>query len=108
MAAELKHRRSGTFIDEYVDKYTVMAISWNGTERLHVTLGRDSLEVVSELIVPDSDNSSKAVLSGGTTLAYRNDVAALTLPVDVAEELAVSLLKVVQQSRERASKEHSS
>lgn len=105
MSDELKHRRSATFIDEFIDKYTVMAISWNGEERLHVTLGRDSLEVMSERIVRDKDDVTKAVLASGRTTAYRNDVAALTIPVDVAEDLAIALLKVVKQSKDRASRD---
>ncbi|MCK9691338.1 hypothetical protein [Pseudomonas syringae] len=108
MSSELKHRRSATFIDEFVDKYTVRAISWNGEERLHVTLGRDSLEIVNEQIVPDENNFLKAVLAGGTTVAYRNDVAGLTIPVDVAEDLAIALLKVVKHSRDRAGRDTSS
>ncbi|MCF5551917.1 hypothetical protein GIV71_15655 [Pseudomonas syringae] len=105
MSSELKHRRSTTFIDEFIDKYTVMAISWNGEERLHVTLGRDSLEVVNEQIVPDENDLLRAVLAGGTTVAYRHDVAGLTIPVDVAEDLAIALLKVVKHSRDRAGRD---
>ncbi|WIN08174.1 MULTISPECIES: hypothetical protein [Pseudomonas] len=105
MSSEFKHRRSIAFVDEFVDKYTVMAISWNGEERLHVTLGRDSLEVVSEQIVPDENDARKAVLTGGSTVAYRHDVAGLTIPIDVAEDLAIALLKVVKHSKDRASRD---
>ncbi|MBD1590318.1 hypothetical protein [Pseudomonas typographi] len=98
----LAHRRSSVFIDEFVDKFTVMVISWNGDERLHVTLGRDSLEIQSEKIVPDPANPAKATLASAEMEPYRNDVAGLTMSIDTAEELAVALLKVVKQSRDRS------
>lgn len=105
MSEELRHRRSSVFIDEYVDKYTIRAISWNGDERLHLTVGRDSLEVVSEHIVPDPSNPEKAVLKSGSTTAYRNDVASLAIPMDVAEDLAVAILNVVEQAKKRAARD---
>ncbi|WP_124339863.1 hypothetical protein [Pseudomonas chlororaphis] len=98
---ELQHRRSSVFIDEFVDRYSAMAISWNGGERLHVTFGRDSLEVISEPIVPDPENPEKATLGSGRSTPYRNDVAALTMPLDVAEKLAVTLLRMVESARSR-------
>ncbi len=98
---ELQHRRSSIFIDEFVDRYSPMAISWNGEERIHVTFGRDSLEILSEPIVADPDNPEKAIMGSGKSYPYRNDVAALTMPIDVAERLAVSLLKMVGHSRDR-------
>lgn len=101
MSSELKHRRSAIFIDEFVDKFTALAISWNGEEKLHLTLGRDSLEVVSEQLMPLPEDPTKATLSSSNTAAYRNDVAGLTLPIEVAEDLAVTILKIVKQSRER-------
>lgn len=102
---ELQHRRSTIFIDEFVDRYSVMAISWNGDERLHLTLGRDSLEVISEPIVPDPENPLKAILGSGKSIPYRNDVAALTIPLDVAEKLAVTLLRMVKSARDREQSE---
>jgi hypothetical protein len=98
---ELQHRRSSIFIDEFVDRYSAMAISWNGDERLHVTFGRDSLEVVYEPIIPDPENPDKATLGPGRSTPYRNDVAALTMPLDVAEKLAITLLKMVESARSR-------
>lgn len=98
---ELQHRRSSVFIDEFVDRYSAMSISWNGDERLHVTFGRDSLEVISEPIIPDPENTKKAILGSGRSAPYRNDVAALTMPLDVAEKLAVTLLKMVENARNR-------
>lgn len=104
---ELEHRRSSIFIDEFVDRYSAMAISWNGEERLHVTLGRDSLEVLSEPIVPDPDDSDKAVLGTGKSVPYRNDVASLTIPLDVAESLALTLLRMVGHAQDRARRDPS-
>lgn len=101
---ELQHRRSAVFIDEFVDRYSAMAISWNGDERLHVTFGRDSLEVLSEPIVPDPENSEKAILGSGKSTPYRNDVAALTIPLDVAESLALTLLRMIDHAKERAAR----
>lgn len=100
---ELIHRRSSVFIDEFVDRYSVMAISWNGDERLHITFGRDSLEVISESIVPDPENPAKAILGSGKSMPYRNDVAALTMPIDVAEKLGIALLRMAAGARERES-----
>ncbi|MFL1495085.1 hypothetical protein [Pseudomonas antarctica] len=104
---ELIHRRSSVFIDEYVDRYTPMAISWNDEERIHITFGRDSLEVTSESIIPDPENPEKAIMGSGRSRAYRNDVAALTIPLDVAENLANSLLRMVGFARDRKAKESS-
>lgn len=104
---ELVHRRSSVFIDEYVDRYSAMAISWNGDERVHLTFGRDSLEVLSEPIIPDPGNPSKAVFGSGKSQPYRNDVASLTIPMEVAEQLAISLLRMVHNSRDRESSETS-
>ncbi|MBD8194381.1 hypothetical protein IFR35_23580 [Pseudomonas fluorescens] len=104
---ELQHRRSSVFIDEFVDRYSAMAISWNGDERLHVTFGRDSLEVLSEEIIPDPDDSEKAVLDSGKSTPYRNDVASLTIPLDVAEHLARTLLRMVKNARDRAGRDSS-
>ncbi|WP_348971439.1 hypothetical protein [Pseudomonas atacamensis] len=105
MIHELVHRRSSVFIDEYVDRYSAMAISWNGDERVHVTFGRDSLEVLSEPIVPNPENPSKAIFGTGRSKPYRNDVASLTIPMDVAEQLAISLLRMVHGSRDREKSE---
>ncbi|WP_157284020.1 hypothetical protein [Pseudomonas chlororaphis] len=102
---ELTHRRSSIFIDEYVDRYSARVISWNGDERLHVTFGRDSLEVISEPIVPDPENPTKATLGSGKSTPYRNDVASLTMPIDVAEKLAITLLRMVADSKDRESSE---
>lgn len=102
---ELIHRRSSIFIDEFVDRYSPMAISWNDEDRIHITFGRDSLEVTSEPIVPDPENPSRAIMGGGRATPYRNDVAALTMPIDVAERLAISLLKMVSQTRDRKKSE---
>lgn len=101
MNEELKHRRASTFIDEYIDKYAVMAISWNGDERIHLTVGRDSLEIIREEIVPSSANSKIAVLANPGVTPYRNDLASLTIPWEIAEDLAISLLKVVEQIKNR-------
>ena len=98
---ELVHRRSSIFIDEFVDRYSAMAISWHGDERVHLTFGRDSLEVLSEPIIPDPGNPLKAIFGSGKSKPYRNDVAALTMPMDVAEQLAISLLRMVHDSRDR-------
>lgn len=98
---ELVHRRSSVFIDEFVDRYSARAISWNGDERLHITFGRDSLEVVSEQIIPDPENPMKATLGSGKSIPYRNDVASLTIPIDVAEKLAITLLRMVADSKDR-------
>lgn len=104
---ELVHRRSSVFIDEYVDRYSAMAISWNGDERVHLTFGRDSLEVLSEPIIPDPENPLKAIFGSGKSKPYRNDVASLTIPMEVAEQLAISLLRMVHSSRDRESSETS-
>jgi hypothetical protein len=101
MVHELHHRRSSIHIDEYVDRYTAMAISWNGDERLHITFGRDSLEVLSEPVILDPDNPGKATLGSGRSTAYRNDVASLTMPVEVAERLAVTILRMVENAKNR-------
>ncbi|MGH8447905.1 hypothetical protein [Pseudomonas sp.] len=97
----LKHRRSSSFVDEFADKFTAMAMSWNGETRLHVTFGRDSLEIPGERIVPDPDNPEKAILEPQVPLPYRNDIAALSIPIEVAEELAVTLLKMISQENKR-------
>lgn len=98
---ELQHRRSTSFIDEFVDRYSAMAISWNGDERVHVTFGRDSLEIVSEPIVPDPENPEKAMFGSGRSTPYRNNVASLTLPLDVAEKLGITLLRMVESAKNR-------
>lgn len=100
--SELLHIRSSGFADEFVDKYTAMAISWNDEERLHLTFGRDSLEVLSERIVPDPQNPNKAVLANPKVTAHRNDVVALTIPMEVAEDLAITILKMVHHAQGRA------
>ncbi|MBM5459249.1 hypothetical protein H8F21_16910 [Pseudomonas sp. P66] len=101
--SELLHRRSAGFADEFVDKYTAMAISWNDEERLHLTFGRDSLEVISESIVPDPQNPDRAVLAHPRVTAHRNDVVALTIPLEVAEDLAITILKMVHHAQGRTS-----
>ena len=98
---ELPHRRSSVFVDEFVDRFSAMGISWNGEERLHLTFGRDSLEVISEKIVPDPANTENAILAPGSSTAYRNDIASLTIPLEVAESLAVTILNMIEQARER-------
>jgi len=104
---ELPHRRSSIFIDEFVDRYSAMAISWNGDERMHVTFGRDSLEVLSEPIVADPENPGKAVFGTGKSTPYRNNVASLTMPLDVAEKLAITLLRMVESAKAREKSENS-
>ena len=102
MSDDLKHRRSAIFVDEFIDKYSALAISWNGEERVHVTFGRDSLEVTSEQIVPSHADPSIAVLANPKVTPYRNDVASLTMPLEVAEELAITLLKMIEQTKKRS------
>lgn len=72
MTDELTHRRSSNFQDEYVDKFTPVAISWNGSERMHVTFGRDSLEVLKEKIVPDPEDNRRAILTKPNVAGYRD------------------------------------
>ncbi|KWT12037.1 MULTISPECIES: hypothetical protein [Pseudomonas syringae group] len=102
MADELLHRRSSNFQDEYVDKFTPVAMSWNGSERMHVTFGRDSLEVLKEQIVPDPEDNRRAILANPHVAGYRNDVVALMMPLDVAEKLGHELLRMVGQAKKRA------
>lgn len=102
MADDLVHRRSSNFQDEYVDKFTPIAMSWNGSERMHVTFGRNSLEITKEQIVPDPENNQRATLANPHVTGYRNDVVALTMPLDVAEKLGHELLRMVGQAKKRA------
>lgn len=108
MSNTLRHRRSSVFVDEYVDKFSLITIGWNGVEKIQLTMGRDSVEIVSEEIVPNPNNPKEAVLDNPTISAYRNDVASLTLSVAVAEDLAVSLLKMIGQVRKRAAEDGAS
>ncbi|POP97539.1 hypothetical protein CXB40_27010 [Pseudomonas syringae pv. avii] len=101
MADDLVHRRSSNFQDEYVDTFTPIAMSWNGSERMHVTFGRNSLEVTKEQIVPDPEDNQRAILANPHVAGYRNDVVALTMPLEVAEKLAHELLKMVGQAKRR-------
>ena len=103
MSNELQHRRSSTFVDEYVDKYSALTISWNDDERVHVTFGRDSLEVTSERIVPSPADPNVAILASPRVSAYRNDVASLTMPLEMAEDLAISLLKMIEHTKQKSS-----
>lgn len=86
---EFPHQRSASFTDEYVDQFSAYTISWNGAEAVHLTFGRDSLEVKSSRLVHYSDRPAES--KSGKVDLFCLDVAAISMPIETARRLAETL-----------------
>jgi len=93
---EFPHQRGTSYIDEHVDKFDAFSISWNGTEAIHLTFGRDTLAVQTSRLVHFTDSPAKA--EAGKVELFRLDVAGISMPIETARQLAETLTKMVERA----------
>ena len=97
----IPHIKAGSYVDEQVDKFDAFAISWNDDEAIHLTFGRNTVNVKNtKFFVEDGVHG----VESGDMDVIRLDVAGLTIPMDVARELAETLARMIGHADVRRSK----
>ncbi|QAY93678.1 hypothetical protein [Pseudomonas sp. ACM7] len=97
----LPHIKAGSFVDEQVDQFDAFAMSWNGDEAIHLTFGRNSINLKSTKFVVENGVSG---IEAGEIEPFRLDVAAVAMPIGVAKELAETLSRMIAHAEERRNK----
>lgn len=97
----MPHIRAGSFVDEQVDQFDAFAISWNGEDAIHLTFGRNSINLKNTRFVTDNGVSG---VEAGDIEPFRLDVAAVAMPLAVAKDLAHTLTRMISHAEERRKK----
>ena len=93
---DFPHQRGNLYLDEHVDKFDAFSISWNGTEAIHLTFGRDTLAVQSSKLIHYADKPTES--TSGKVELFRLDVAGISMPIETARQLAETLTKMVARA----------
>jgi hypothetical protein len=96
----IHHVRANNFVDEQVDQFDAFSILWNGQEAVHVTFGRTSLTLKNSVFLVKDGATERAT---GDVDVHRLDVAAMTMSLDVARQLAEVLQRMIKQAGDRSS-----
>jgi len=99
--SSLQHVRSTSFVDEQVDQFSAFAMSWNGEEAIHVTFGRNSINLKSTNFVIENGVPNT---EPGQVEAFRLDVASIAMPLNVAKDLLDTLGRMISHAEERRRK----
>lgn len=97
----LPHIKAGSFVDEQVDQFSAFAMSWNGEEAIHLTFGRNSINLKSTNFIVENGVPG---IEAGEIEPFRLDVAAVAVPIGVAKELAETLARMIAHAEERRKK----
>jgi hypothetical protein len=98
VTAVISHIKASSYVDEQVDKFDAFSIAWNGSEAIHLTFGRNTVNVKNtKFFIQDGVSS----VESGDMDVIRLDVAGLTIPLETARELASTLAAMVQHADAR-------
>lgn len=96
--SSLKHVRATSFVDEQVDQFSAFAMSWNGEEAIHITFGRNSINLKSTNFVYENGVPGT---EPGEVEAFRLDVASIAMPLNVAKDLLDTLGRMIAHAEDR-------
>lgn len=95
----LAHRRSSSFVQEYADRQNLL-VSDNKQgvpPSITIVFGRDVAEILEESATQNAEG--KMTLIPSEVVAYRLDVASITIPESSAKSLGTALLQVVDRKK---------
>lgn len=99
-AKTLEHRQSNSFIIEHVDRFVVTGIQSNLGTSIALTVGRDSVEISHEEIIPIEDGGGTR-LTEGCINSFRLDVATLQMSTDAAKSLADAIYSLLKDNPQK-------
>lgn len=94
----VSHVKAGSFVDEQIDSFDAFSFSWNGDEAIHLTFGRYSINVKNTRFFTENGESNTET---GDIEAFRLDVAAVAMPLNVAKDLAATLSRMIAHAEQR-------
>jgi len=87
----LEHRKAPSFVQDYADRINILISDTPGMARsINLIFGRDTADVVEERLVPNP--SGGAAMTPTNVVAYRYELASITMPEHAARSLAESIL----------------
>lgn len=98
----LQHIKASSYVDEQVDQFDAFAISWKDEDAIHLTFGRNTVNVKTTRFYVEN---GEAGVESGDMEVLRLDVAALTIPMDTARELVALLTKMIGHADARRAKD---
>ena len=94
----MPHIKAASYVDDQVDKFDAFGITWNDDEAIHITFGRNTVNVkTTRFFLDDGVPGSES----GDVDVIRLDVAGLTLPLNTAKELVETLSKMIASADAR-------
>lgn len=96
--AVIAHVKASSYVDDQIDKFDAFAISWNDQDAIHLTFGRNTINVKNTRFYVEDGNPG---VESGEMDVVRLDVAGLTMPLSVAKELAETLSRMVAHAEDR-------
>lgn len=94
----IQHIKATSYVDDQIDKFDAFGITWNGDEAIHVTFGRNTINIRNTRFYVEDGISG---VESGEVDVLRLDVAGLTMPLDTAKELAETLLRMIALAEKR-------
>lgn len=94
----IPHIKASSYVDEQVDKFDAFGVTWNDDEAIHLTFGRNTVNVRSTRFYIEDGVSG---VESGDMDVVRLDVAGLTLPLSTAKELAETLTRMIGHAETR-------
>lgn len=95
---KLNHRRAEKFIEEFADRFTLTGMQSGNGLAIALTLGRDSLEIKYENLMPDGAGGMTSSMDEKCLDPYRLDLATFQMPLHAAKSLAEGLLNLVENA----------
>jgi hypothetical protein len=86
---KLQHKRADRFVEEFVDKFSLIGLQVGKESRVQIQFGRDSAFIDGESSVDfvREDGESRRRVEADDVSTYRLDVVGLTLPLEAVREL---------------------
>lgn len=91
LEGRLPHKKAPNFINEYVDRFSITNMLNGGEQSIAITMGRDVLEIVDELVSEDGLQPHREGFE-----VFRRNVATVTIPVAGAKALVKAIMRQLE------------